>query len=66
MRGMARYDAGEFRRAIRDASTAIRLEPSFAPAYIDRGYARLAKDDIEGGLADADDAIRLDPKSARP
>ena len=30
MRGLAHFDADEYRRAIRDASTAIRLDPTFA------------------------------------
>ena len=48
MRGLAHYDALEYRSAIRDASAAIRLEPNFAPAYVDRCYAKLEKPDIRG------------------
>ncbi len=55
----------EYRRAVRDASEAIRLDPKLAPAYVDRSYARLEKFDIRGALADANEAIRLDPRSPR-
>ncbi len=65
MRGLAYSDAGDYRRAIRDASTAIQFDPSLVPAYLDRSSAKLEKYDIKGALADANEAIRLDPRSSR-
>ncbi len=65
MRGLAYYDAQEYRRAVHDATAATRLEPNLAPAYVDRGHAKLERLDFRGALADANEAIRLDPKSAR-
>ena len=65
MRGLAHFDAEECRRAIRDASMAIRLDPSFAPAYVDRAFFKLEKLDAKGAMDDAQKAIRLDPRSAR-
>ena len=52
MRGCSHYCALEYRRAIRDASAAIRLDPSFAPAYVDRCYANLEKFDIKGAIVE--------------
>jgi len=51
-------------RAIADLSEAIRLEPNFVSAYIDRGNAYRATGDNDHAIADFSEAIRLDPKSA--
>ncbi len=50
--------------AIADYDEAIRLQPSFALAFNNRGDARLAKGDVPRALADFDAAIKLDPKLA--
>jgi len=36
-RGIASYRSGDFRAAIADLDQAIRLDPTFESAYIDRG-----------------------------
>jgi tetratricopeptide (TPR) repeat protein len=61
MRGLAPARAEEYRRAIRDASEAIRLDPKCSPAYVDRCYSRMERLNLKGAMADADAAIRLDP-----
>ena len=48
MRGLAYYDAQEYRRAVHDATAATRLEPNLAPAYVDRGHAKLERLDFRG------------------
>jgi tetratricopeptide (TPR) repeat protein len=43
---------------------AIRLQPSFALAYNNRGDARLGKANVPGAFSDFDTAIKLDPTLA--
>jgi lipoprotein NlpI len=45
-------------------SEAIRLEPKFVFAYVDRGNAYRARGDNDHAIADYGEAIRLEPKSA--
>ena len=52
-------------RAIRDFDEAIRLDPKYARAYAERGYAWLAKGNYDQALKDYDQAIRLDPAMAQ-
>ncbi len=65
MLGLAYYEAGDFRRAVHEATQAIKLDAHFADAYADRASARVERNDINGALDDAVEAIRLDPTSAR-
>ena len=51
-------------RALSDCNEAIRVDPDYAAAYINRGNAYLGKADIDDAFADFNAAIRLDPKSA--
>jgi tetratricopeptide (TPR) repeat protein len=59
--------------AITDATEAIRLDPSFALAFfnrgnalafVNRGYNRYQKGDVDGAIADYDEAIRLSAPSS--
>jgi lipoprotein NlpI len=45
-------------------SEAIRLEPKFVFAYVDRGNANRARGDNDHAIADYSEAIRLEPKFA--
>jgi lipoprotein NlpI len=47
-----------------DYDQAIALDPKYAKAYNNRGYAYITKGDLDRAMADYDQAIALDPKSA--
>ena len=51
-------------RALSDCNEAIKVDRTYAPAYINRGNAYLSKADSEHAFSDFNEAIRLDPKSA--
>ena len=51
-------------RALSDCNEAIRLNRSFAAAYLNRGNVYLSKSDFDHALADFNEALRLDPKNA--
>lgn len=51
-------------QAIADYSEAIRVDPKFATAYNNRGWALNEKKEHDQALVDLDEAIRLDPKLA--
>jgi lipoprotein NlpI len=51
-------------RALPDCTEAIKIDRTYAQAYINRGNAYLNKGDFDRAFADFNDAIRLDPKSA--
>ena len=55
---------GEFEEAIAKYDEAVRLEPNFVNAYINRGLAYLGLDQYRRGVEDFDEAIRVDPSSA--
>jgi tetratricopeptide (TPR) repeat protein len=54
--GVQQYD-----RAIADFTTAIQLQPDYAEAYNDRGFAYYLKGDVERAIADYTRAIDLRP-----
>jgi tetratricopeptide (TPR) repeat protein len=54
-------DKGELDRAIADLDRAIALQPDFARAFYNRGFAWEKKGDAGRALADYDAALRLDP-----
>lgn len=64
-RGRAYYIKGDNASAIKTLDEAVRLEPTFAEAYIIRGSASQAAGQRNKALADFNKAIQLDPKSAR-
>ena len=51
-------------RALSDCNEAIRLNRSFAAAYLNRGNVYLSKFDVDDALTDFNEALRLDPKNA--
>ena len=52
-------------RALAELTEAIRLDPTLAKAYANRGWVYVEKGDQEKAIADCTEAIRLDPKDAR-
>jgi tetratricopeptide (TPR) repeat protein len=56
---------GDYRQAIADYGEAIRLDPSIAKCYGDRGWAWLELEEPDKAIADLDEAIRLNPQDDR-
>jgi tetratricopeptide (TPR) repeat protein len=70
-RGLAYFDSGEDRgavkgldQAIQDYSQAIALNPQYADAYNDRGVAYADKGDFGRAIGDFDHAIALNPTNS--
>ena len=61
---MALADKRDFDRAAADYDQAIKLDPKFAPSYLNRGLLWQAKKDYDRAIADFDQAIRLAPDNA--
>ena len=64
LRGTAYWFANEYDRAISDQTQAIKLEPTRAAYYGERGRTNMWKKDYISAIADFSDAIRLDPTAA--
>ena len=63
--GNTKYDLGDYKGAIADYDTAIRLKPDDADAYNNRGIAKSDLDQYFAAIADYDAAIRLKPDDAK-
>ena len=59
--GNTKYDLGDYKGAIADYDTAIRLNPDDAKAYFNRGLAKGNLGEHFAAIADFDNAIRLKP-----
>jgi tetratricopeptide (TPR) repeat protein len=59
-RGLSYQAIKALDRALADFEAALKLDPSFAAAYVNRGLARWAN--REQAIADFSEAIRLDPR----
>ncbi len=59
--GSKLQDLGSLQKAGNAYSKAISLDPSFAAAYVGRGYVYLAHQNLASALRDFDKAIDLDP-----
>ncbi|MFN3555561.1 MAG: tetratricopeptide repeat protein [Bacteroidales bacterium] len=63
----AKMDLGDYRGAIDDFSSIIRLQPGFEELYqahFGRGYAKFQSGDFQGAKTDFDRAIRIYPNDA--
>lgn len=54
----------DFKGALESYSEAIKIDPSYAPAWFFRGNTRFNLKDIEGAIADYSKAIKLKPDYA--
>ena len=52
---------GDEANAVECCSTAIELDPEFAPPYCDRALHRMKENDFQGAKADLDEAARIRP-----
>src|SRR5262249_28100632 len=60
------WDAkGDYQRAIKDYTEALRLDPKNANAFARRGLARANTKDFVRAIEDFDEALKLDPKDTR-
>lgn len=64
-RGEGWYAGGEYAKAVRDFTEAIKLDPKNPAVYVSRGLANWAIRDLDKPMADFDEAIRLDPKNPK-
>ena len=62
--GNTKYDLGDYKGAIADYDTAIRLKPDLAEAYYNRGVAKQKLGQYVAAIADYDTTIRLEPDLA--
>ena len=58
------FKSTDIEKQIRAYTEGLRLDPTSAFAYNNRGNARQNKDDLDGALQDYTEALRLDPTSA--
>src|SRR5262249_28682342 len=65
-RALIAAESGDVDGAITDLDEAIRLNPQFAWAFNNRGFARWKKGDVDGAITDYDEAIRLNTGSVLP
>ena len=65
-RGSAYREKGEYDKAIAEHTEAIRIDPNFAKAYLDRGrdYS-VEKGEFGKAFADWTEVIRIDPNNAQ-
>ena len=63
--GNTKYHLGDYKGAIADFDSAIRLKPDDADAYYNRGNAKYKLGQHLAAIADYDTAIRLNPDDAK-
>jgi Tfp pilus assembly protein PilF len=54
----------DYKGAVADYDTAIKIDPKYVNAYISRSMAKVGLKDNQGAIADLNTAISIDPKSA--
>jgi len=65
-RGAQRLAAGRYDQAIADFTAAVKLEPTVAKHYYNRGVADFEKGDDTAALADFDAALKIEPHDRLP
>ncbi|WP_260446805.1 tetratricopeptide repeat-containing serine protease family protein [Nostoc sp. 2RC] len=58
------YDKGDFKGAIANYTTAIKLNPKYLDAYNNRGLARYNLGDFQGAIDDFNQALKINSKDA--
>jgi tetratricopeptide (TPR) repeat protein len=61
LQGKQAYDKGDYDLAVSCYTEAIRLTPTSAEVYYNRGLAHVGKSDLDKAIADCTEAIRLRP-----
>jgi tetratricopeptide (TPR) repeat protein len=62
-RGMDLASNDNLEGAVTDFSEAIRLDPKFAEAYLQRGHAMFKTGNVERAIADFSQALQIDPQN---
>ena len=60
-RGHAKYMEGQYKAAIADLDTALRIKPGYAEAYNGRGVMKAKLKQYEDAISDFDAALRIKP-----
>jgi tetratricopeptide (TPR) repeat protein len=64
MRALVCRDNDRFDGAFRDLDAALRLDPRYVPALIERSFLWASRNRMDLALEDVNKAVRIDPKSA--
>ena len=61
-RGNEKYDAGDYKGAIKDYTKAIKINPQYVDAYNNRGNVKLDLNIYKGAISDYSKAIKINPQ----
>jgi tetratricopeptide (TPR) repeat protein len=64
MRGVVRYENDDLDRAFADVNEALRLDPKYVAALVERAYLWQCRDRLDLALADVNQAIQLDSRNS--
>jgi tetratricopeptide (TPR) repeat protein len=64
IQALNKYDKGDYKGALADFNTALKINPKSANTYNNRGLVRTQLGEKQGALADYNLAIKIDPKNA--